>query len=684
MSPTLIVIFWIAVAIAALGTAGRIALWFLTGPPDQDLSLGKRVRASLGAIWDAIRYGGFFGILGTLLFGTLGQKRLRQRDPVRAITHGAIMVGFLGLLFLHALHSVIPEKFIPGFSSRLDPWLRLRDFFGLLVMLGLLFGSVWRRWQRRGLPTVRRRDPVFLGLLWTILVSGFLLASSKIVSAPDFDRMAKEYAAVSGDELRPLRLLWAVEYGVVFPDRPERQPFNAETLNIGRKLNDESCSSCHARPTSAIVSYPVSVALRPASPALARVDAPRWLYFVHVLACFLLLAYFPFGRFFHIVADAFTLIWDNALQGPEGFLLGAKRLEEGSRALMARLQEYEEEAKASQATRGAPLPAGLAAVPWPYGNQQVKEGLPASAPAGGTFPPPSASADRTLQAPQSSIGSQAASVAESSTAAQEPGPGTRLLSWLRGTLERRSLLEDACVRCGLCDETCSVRGLIAHKGNDFFLPSTRVLACRLLLQPAQLSAADVAALADGAFACTKCGRCTDRCPVAVSVIDLFLAETTLLSEAGFIHPEWRVAWVPPSELADIIAKAPPQPLTQETVLASLIPKAISEASPSDVFAPCVECQTCTNVCPVVAHWGSHPSPQSTPQKVMNLLRLGLRELAMVSPMVWHCATCYQCQEHCPAGIRVTDVLYELRQAAYARLLRVPPSVFPQPGGERQS
>jgi heterodisulfide reductase subunit C len=36
-------------------------------------------------------------------------------------------------------------------------------------------------------------------------------------------------------------------------------------------------------------------------------------------------------------------------------------------------------------------------------------------------------------------------------------------------------------------------------------------------------------------------------------------------------------------------------------------------------------------------------------------------------MVWNCTTCYQCQEHCPAGIRVTDVLYDLRNQAYTRM-----------------
>jgi len=86
------------------------------------------------------------------------------------------------------------------------------------------------------------------------------------------------------------------------------------------------------------------------------------------------------------------------------------------------------------------------------------------------------------------------------------------------------------------------------------------------------------------------------------------------------------------------------------------------------FSACVQCQTCTNVCPVVAHGGDDATRVDlTPQKVMNLLRLGMVDLALGSRMVWDCATCYQCQENCPEGIRVTDVMLELRGAAWRQL-----------------
>ncbi|MEJ2037727.1 MAG: 4Fe-4S dicluster domain-containing protein, partial [Desulfosarcinaceae bacterium] len=89
---------------------------------------------------------------------------------------------------------------------------------------------------------------------------------------------------------------------------------------------------------------------------------------------------------------------------------------------------------------------------------------------------------------------------------------------------------------------------------------------------------------------------------------------------------------------------------------------------ADTFWACVQCTTCTNVCPVVAlSEDPRRDLDLTPQQVMNLMRLRLKPLALGSRMVWDCVSCYKCQEHCPQGVRVADVLYELRNEACRRL-----------------
>jgi len=82
------------------------------------------------------------------------------------------------------------------------------------------------------------------------------------------------------------------------------------------------------------------------------------------------------------------------------------------------------------------------------------------------------------------------------------------------------------------------------------------------------------------------------------------------------------------------------------------------------FSACFGCQTCTTVCPVV---GNYDRPQEAlgllPHQIMQAAGLGLRDLAFGSNMLWDCLTCYQCQEQCPQGVCVTDVLYELKNLA---------------------
>ena len=56
----------------------------------------------------------------------------------------------------------------------------------------------------------------------------------------------------------------------------------------------------------------------------------------------------------------------------------------------------------------------------------------------------------------------------------------------------------------------------------------------------------------------------------------------------------------------------------------------------------------------------------TPQQIMNLMRLQLKDEAFGCRMLWDCVTCYQCQEHCPQNVKVADVLYELRNEAGRR------------------
>jgi heterodisulfide reductase subunit C len=52
---------------------------------------------------------------------------------------------------------------------------------------------------------------------------------------------------------------------------------------------------------------------------------------------------------------------------------------------------------------------------------------------------------------------------------------------------------------------------------------------------------------------------------------------------------------------------------------------------------------------------------------MHAAGLGIKDLTLGSNMLWDCVTCYQCQEHCPQGVKVTEVFYELKNLAISNV-----------------
>jgi heterodisulfide reductase subunit C len=93
-------------------------------------------------------------------------------------------------------------------------------------------------------------------------------------------------------------------------------------------------------------------------------------------------------------------------------------------------------------------------------------------------------------------------------------------------------------------------------------------------------------------------------------------------------------------------------------------KAAGLSGRTGTYSFCFSCENCSTVCPVV---GNYENPQQAldllPHQIIRSMGLGLKDLAMGSRMLWYCLTCYQCQEHCPQGVKVTDIFYELKNLA---------------------
>jgi len=72
---------------------------------------------------------------------------------------------------------------------------------------------------------------------------------------------------------------------------------------------------------------------------------------------------------------------------------------------------------------------------------------------------------------------------------------------------------------------------------------------------------------------------------------------------------------------------------------------------------CIQCGTCSGSCPT-----SHLMDY-TPREIIAALRGGMLDRVLNSSTMWLCSSCYGCTVRCPAGIKLTDVMYQLKSMA---------------------
>ena len=489
----------------------------------------------------------------------LFQRWLLKKDFLRWLAHMCIYGGFMLLLLMHGLDKIVASTLFDDYCPTLNPFLFLRDFFGLVVIVGLGV-VIYRRLVSKGpRPKTTAVDFYAVIILAIIMISGILLEGAKIMSHSRYKEMVEEYSGLDeeeAEELRALEAFWVKEFGVVSPD--VKGPIDGKTLQQGEQLHEMSCAGCHSQTQWAFMGYGVSRALSPIASALDRADTHTLLWYLHFMACFFGLAYLPFSKFFHMFSTPVYLL---------------------ASAVM-------EERKSD--------PANMAT--------------------------------------------------------------------------RQAIELDACTHCGDCTTRCSVAVAFNEIPNPNILPSERLSAFRVLLSGKGLSEKTIKIIQEGSYICTDCRRCTEVCPIGINLEDLWLNLKRHLAELGYPKPE---VWAREAIGADFdLTKLKAKTLCLTPVDKEFVGELTGSAQ-ADTFSVCFGCQNCTNLCPVV---GNYENPKEIvgllPHEIMHCLALKHRELALGSRMLWDCVTCYICQEHCPQGVRVTDVLYELKNMAFRHLKKV--------------
>lgn len=215
------------------------------------------------------------------------------------------------LLLFHALGGIVSESLFTDFQPTLNPFLFLRNFFGLMVLTGLGL-AVYRRIKLR--PQRLKTNPsdwAALIFIAVIILSGMLLEGSKISSYTTYSDMVEEYGSASdeGEELA-LEAYWVETNGLVSPNFKELP--SAELVATGMEINGDSCIDCHSSNRSAFASYTLAGVSGILTTILGDATAVSFFWYLHILACFGFLAWIPFSKMFHILAAPVSLLLKGA------------------------------------------------------------------------------------------------------------------------------------------------------------------------------------------------------------------------------------------------------------------------------------------------------------------------------------------------------------------------------------
>lgn len=574
-------LLYTSLAIFILGSIYKISRWFSRsiGVLTDNITTGHRIVSAVNGILSVIFSKKILILLRVFIFDVILQMRILRESFMRWLMHMLIYTGFMLLLLMHALGTLISENIFTDYYSTINPFFFLRNFFGAMVIIGLGI-AVFRRLMLK-IPHLKTNamDRYALIILFAVILSGVFLEGVKITSYTSFEIMLADYADIDDEEeIEALESYWVNYFGVVSPN--VAPPFDEEILEAGKDLDESYCADCHSPIESAFIGYATSVMIHPIALLLDRVDSATFLYYLHIIASFLGLAYLPFSKMFHMIASPISLLAGAVME------------------------------------KATSDPANMAT--------------------------------------------------------------------------RQAMELDACMHCGTCSRHCSVAVAFNMIGNINILPSEKLHLLKRRAGQKELKKEELEAILEGIYLCTNCDRCTVVCPAGIQLRDMWLNVREKLIQQGTPVP---LALSPFSFYRGLNRKflpdeAYPKPIkTAREAIAknrhllnrpektiSLTPidrafKAVADHSTqAGTYSSCFSCENCSTVCPVVENY---KNPQEVlgllPHQIMRSVGLGLKDLALGSDMLWDCLTCYQCQEHCPQGVKVTEVLYELKNQAISEV-----------------
>ena len=302
-------LLYLSLIIFLLGLFYKISNWFIKkiGFNDQSITPSQRFLAVVSGLGRVVFSSKFLIVLRVILVDVLLQGRVFKEDLTRWLAHMLIFYGFMLLLVMHALDSVVTEALFSDYYATVNPFFFLRDLFGAMVIAGVAM-AVFRRYFLKT-PRLRTgpRDHYAIIILAVIMFSGIGLEGLKITSHSEFMRMVEDYAGLDDEEeIQALEAVWVDDFGVVSPNI--RGPFDDDLLSVGHEVHEGSCLDCHASAKWAFTGFTMAKLMKPVAVPLDRADGVTIFWYIHIIACFAGLAYLPFSKMFHMFAVPLSLI----------------------------------------------------------------------------------------------------------------------------------------------------------------------------------------------------------------------------------------------------------------------------------------------------------------------------------------------------------------------------------------
>jgi len=275
----------IALLICFAGVAYKVWTWFSYSLGSTKFTVRSRVLAAARGMWQTLWSRQVLTILKAFVLNVLFQSRLLRVAPLKWAAHFLILTGFTMLLLMHALGDYLNPLIFSNYYSTLNPFLFLRNLFGVLILTGLgiaLFNRFIRRDPAR--PPTSLMDVYTLAIFAAIVVSGIVLESVKITSVSVFREMAEEYAAGQNEaSLKSLEPYWVENHGAVSPRLA--RPFSPGVLAEGEVVHPVNCAQCHSPARWAFMDYAVSRVITPVAAYLNRAAMRFELCHIHFLVC---------------------------------------------------------------------------------------------------------------------------------------------------------------------------------------------------------------------------------------------------------------------------------------------------------------------------------------------------------------------------------------------------------------